>query len=137
MVFDYFAFAENDELTGVKVTDALEFTEFASRDTDKETSFNGFYGRSTSYSAEVTPDKLGLKLKARTKTVWDLYSRGISYIRSIMKHTSDKAVLDKYLQEIISTYYRNGLAVFVESFEVASPSYHIVVVTLHSIADSW
>ena len=38
MVFDYFAFAENDALTGVKVTDALEFTEFASRDTDKETS---------------------------------------------------------------------------------------------------
>ena len=37
MVFDYFAFAENDALTGVKVTDALEFTEFASRDTDKET----------------------------------------------------------------------------------------------------
>ena len=42
MVFDYFAFAENDELTGVKVTDALEFTEFASRDTDKETCFDGF-----------------------------------------------------------------------------------------------
>ena len=39
MVFDYFAFAENDVLTGVKVTDALEFTEFASRDTDKEWSF--------------------------------------------------------------------------------------------------
>jgi aminopeptidase N len=73
MMFDYFAFAENDVLTGVKVTDALEFTEFASRDTDK--------------------------------TVWDLYARGISYIRSIMKHTSDKAVLDKYLQEIIGTFY--------------------------------
>jgi len=73
MVFDYFAFAENDALTGVKVTDALEFTEFASRDTDK--------------------------------TVWDLYARGISYIRSIMKHTDDKAVLDKYLQEIIATFY--------------------------------
>lgn len=39
MVFDYFAFAENDALTGVKVTDALEFTEFASRDTDKERAF--------------------------------------------------------------------------------------------------
>ena len=36
MVFDYFAFAENDGLTGVKVTDALEFTEFAAKDTDKE-----------------------------------------------------------------------------------------------------
>lgn len=50
-----------------------------------------------------------LILKTQTKTVWDLYARGISYIRSIMKHTDDKAVLDKYLQEIIATFYRSGL----------------------------
>ena len=47
-------------------------------------------------------------LKTQNKTVWDLYARGISYIRSIMKHTNDKAVLDKYLQEIIATFYRSG-----------------------------
>ena len=35
IVFDYFAFAENSVLTGVSVTDALEFTDFVRDDLDK------------------------------------------------------------------------------------------------------
>ena len=35
IVFDYFAFAENKALTGVSVTDALEFTDFVRNDVDK------------------------------------------------------------------------------------------------------
>lgn len=35
IVFDYFAFAENNGLTGVKVTDALDFTDFVRNDVDK------------------------------------------------------------------------------------------------------
>ena len=35
IVFDYFAFAENPSLTGVSITDALEFTDFVRNDDDK------------------------------------------------------------------------------------------------------
>ena len=76
IVFDYFAFAENMELTGVSIDYALDFTRFVQYDLDI--------------------------------TVWDLFVESITYIRSIMKHTNDKAIFDGYLNQIIDLFYREN-----------------------------
>ena len=38
-------------------------------------------------------------------TVWSMFSNGINYLRTILKFTNNKEVLDGYLQHLVDAYY--------------------------------